>query len=59
MKKFYTTTEIAEMYGMHRQTILEYINTGLFGIVRKTPGRTGKLLISQKNLETFDKNLTV
>ena len=59
MKKFYTTTQIAEMYGMHRQTILEYINTGLFGIVRKTPGRTGKLLISQKNIETFDKNLMV
>ena len=59
MKKFYTPTEIAEMYDLHYMTVVKYIHTGLFGIVRKTPGRTGKLLISQKNLETFDKNLTV
>lgn len=47
------------MYDLHYATVVNYIHTGLFGIVRKTPGRTGKLLISQKNLETFDKNLMV
>ncbi len=59
MKKFYNTTEIAEMYGMHRQTILEYINTGLFGMVRKGKGRNGHYRLSETNIETFDKNLMI
>ena len=57
MKRFYTPKEVAEMYGIHYMTVVNYIHTGLFGLVRKTPGKTGKLMISKENLETFDNNL--
>mgnify|MGYP000973112355 FL=1 len=57
MKKFYTPKEVAEMYNMHYMTIMKYINTGLFGVVRKAPGKTGRFKISEENLQTFDKNL--
>jgi len=57
MKKFYSPKEVAEMYDMHYITVINYIHTGLFGVVRKAPGRTGRLKISKENLETFDKNL--
>lgn len=57
MKKFYTTTQVAEMYGFHRMTILQYINDGQFGVVRKGKGRNGHFRLSDENLQTFDKNL--
>ncbi|HBG57352.1 helix-turn-helix domain-containing protein [Proteiniphilum sp. UBA1028] len=57
MKKFYTPKEVAEMYDLHYTTVINYIHDGLFGLVRKAPGRTGRLKLSDENLQTFDNNL--
>jgi predicted site-specific integrase-resolvase len=57
MKKFYTPKEVAEMYDLHYTTVINYIHNGLFGLVRKALGRTGRLKLSDENLQTFDNNL--
>lgn len=57
MKKFYTPRDVSETYGLHYMTIMKYINTGMFGVVRKSPGKNGRFKISQENLQIFDKNL--
>lgn len=57
MKKFYTTTQAAEMYGYSLKHILFLINDGQFGVVRKGKGRNGHFRLSDENLQTFDNNL--
>lgn len=59
MKKFYTTTQIADMYGYSRKHILELINDGKFGLVRKGGGKNGHFRLSDENIQQFDKSLMI